>query len=274
MNIYRGCLHGCIYCDSRSACYQIKHDFEDIEVKREAPRILDEQLRRRRRPCMICTGAMCDPYIPLEDELFYTRRCLEVIEKHGFGVAILTKSARILRDLDLLKRIHERSKAVVQTTLTTSDESLCRLLEPNVSTTAERFHVLEVCRENGIPTVVWLCPILPFINDTEENLRGILDGCVRAKVAAVMNFGFGLTLRDGNREYFYKKLDRHFPGIKQTYIRTFGGAYECQSPNSGRLQQIFRETCDQHKILYGPDKVFAYLNEFPDKSGQTSLFPG
>ncbi|MDR1620511.1 MAG: radical SAM protein [Clostridiales bacterium] len=272
MNIYRGCLHGCIYCDSRSACYQMNHDFEDIEVKRNAPQILDDQLRRRRLPCMIGTGSMCDPYIPLDDKILYTRQCLEVIEKHGFGVTVLTKSVRVLRDLDVLKRINEKAKAVVQMTLTTYDENLCRVLEPNVSTTAERFHALEVFRDNGISTVVWLCPILPFINDTEENLRGILDYCIRAKVTAIMDFGFGVTLREGDREYFYKKLDGHFPGIKQKYIGAFGNAHSCSSPKEKRLTEIFTETCNRYGIIHGSNKVFAYLNKFPDKSGQMSLF--
>ncbi|MGF7144198.1 DNA repair photolyase [Anaerotaenia torta] len=272
MNLYRGCSHGCIYCDSRSTCYQINHDFEDIEVKRSAPQILEEQLRRKRKPSMIGTGAMCDPYIPLEEELQLTRRCLELIERFGFGLAILTKSSRILRDLDLLKAINEKTKCVVQMTLTTYDEELCRKLEPNVSSTSERFHVLEVMRENGIPTVVWLSPILPFINDTEENLRGLLDYCIQAKVRGIVCFGFGVTLREGDREYFYAQLDRLFPGMKQRYIQAFGNAYMCDSPKHNRLMRIFEETCRQHNILWKTEEVFAYLQEFETKYQQLSLF--
>jgi len=272
MNLYRGCLHGCIYCDARSACYQMKHDFEDIEVKKNAVVILEEQLKRRRQPCMIGTGAMCDPYIPLEEELRLTRQCLELIEKYGFGLAIQTKSARILRDLDLLKAINERTKCVVQMTLTTYDEDLCRIVEPNVSTTAERFSALEVFRDAGIPTMVWLSPILPFINDTEENLRGILDYCIRAKTRGIICFGFGVTLREGDREYFYSKLDEYFPGMKQKYIRAFGSSYECSSPNNARLWRIFEEECRKHDILHKPDDVFAYLHEFEQKDNQMTLF--
>jgi len=272
MNLYRGCTHGCIYCDSRSACYQMKHDFEDIEVKRDASRILEDQLRRKRQPCMIGTGAMCDPYIHLEDELRVTRRCLEIIERYGFGLAIQTKSARILRDLDLLKAINEKTKCVVQITLTTYDEELCRIIEPNVSTTKERFDVLEIMRDNGIPTVVWLSPILPFINDTEENLRGLLDYCARAKVRGIVCFGFGTTLREGDREYFYARLDEHFPGMKQRYIRAFGSAYECTSPNNNRLWAIYEDVCKGHGILYRPDEVFGYLHRFEAKQRQLSLF--
>ena len=272
MNLYRGCTHGCIYCDSRSVCYQMKHDFEDIEVKRDAARILEDQLRRKRKPCMIGTGAMCDPYIHLEEELRVTRQCLEVIERCGFGLTILTKSARILRDLDLLKAIGAKTKCVVQMTLTTYDEDLCRILEPHVSTTKERFSVLEIIHDNAIPTVVWLSPILPFINDTEENLRGLLDYCVRAKVRGIVCFGFGTTLREGDREYFYAKLDAHFPGIKQKYIQTFGNAYECTSPNNDRLWAVYEDVCRQHGILFRPDEVFGYLHRFEPKQRQLSLF--
>ena len=272
MNLYRGCTHGCIYCDSRSNCYQMTHDFEDIEVKRNAAKILESQLTRKRKPCMISTGAMCDPYIPVEEELRLTRECIEIIERHGFGLAILTKSARIMRDMDLLKAINEKTKCVVQITLTTFDEDLCRIIEPNVSTTAERFAVLEAMREAGIPTVVWLDPILPFINDTEENLRGILDYCIRAKVHGIVCFAMGTTMRDGSREHFYEKLDEHFPWVKQQYIRTFGSSYECHSPNNHRLMEIFRQECRKHKILCRMDDVFGYMRKFETKEQQLSLF--
>lgn len=272
MNLYRGCTHGCIYCDSRSSCYQINHDFEDIEIKRNAPMILENQLRRKRKPCMVGTGAMCDPYIHMEEELQITRQCLALIERYGFGLAIQTKSSRILRDLDLLKAINEKTKCVVQMTLTTYDEDLCRKVEPHVSTTLERFHVLEVMRSHGIPTVVWLSPVLPFINDTEENLRGLLDYCIQAKVQGILCFGFGMTLREGNREYFYAQLDRIFPGIKQKYIRTFGSSYVCNSSNHHHLMTVFKEVCEENGILWKPDDVFAYLHAFESKDHQLSLF--
>ena len=272
MNLYRGCTHGCIYCDSRSKCYQFDHAFEDIEVKRDAVKLLEQQLRKKRQPCMIGTGSMCDPYIPLETELQVTRRSIEVIERYGFGLAILTKSARLLRDLDLLKKINERTKCVVETTLTTFDEALCKKIEPHVSSTRERFEMLMTLKEAGIPTVVWLCPILPFINDTEENLLGLLDYCVRAGVKGILCFGFGVTLREGDREYFYDALDRDFPGVKQQYIRTFGNAYSCNSPNNGKLMGIFTKVCKEHNILYQVDDVFRYLWTFESKEGQLRLF--
>ena len=272
MNIYRGCSHGCIYCDSRSACYQMKHGFEDIEIKKNAVAILGSQLAKKRKPCMIGTGAMCDPYIHIEEELQITRQCLELIGHYGFGLAILTKSARIMRDIEILKTINTRAKCVVQMTLTTFDENLCRTLEPNVSTTAERFAVLEAMRDAGIPTIVWLCPILPFINDTEENLRGILDYCFKAKVHGILCFGFGTTMREGSRDHFYRKLDEHFPGMKELYIETFGGSYECRSPNNARLYSIFRTECKKHNILFQTDDVFAYLNRYEPKDLQISLY--
>ena len=166
INLYRGCTHGCIYCDARSKCYVFTHRFEDVEVKQNAPVLLEKALKSKRKKCMIGTGSMCDPYMHCEEEIGITRKCLETIERYGFGVTVHTKSARILRDLELLKSINKKSKAVVQMTLTTADEKLCKILEPNVSTTKERFETLKILRDNGIPTVVWLCPILPFINDT------------------------------------------------------------------------------------------------------------
>ncbi|MCL2317765.1 MAG: radical SAM protein [Methanomassiliicoccaceae archaeon] len=271
MNLYRGCSHGCIYCDSRSKCYRMEHDFEDIEVKRNAPQILEDQLKRKRAPCMIGTGAMCDPYIHLEEELRMTRQCLEIIEKYGFGVSILTKSSRIMRDLDILKAINRKTKCVVQITLTTFDEELCKKLEPNVSTTYERVQVLKAMNEAGIPTIVWMCPILPFINDTEENLRGLLDHCVDASVHGILCFGFGVTLREGDREYFYQKLDEMFPGMKEKYIETFGESYVCNSPNNAKLMKIFKEVCSKNGILYKTKDVMDYMKEFETKSRQTSL---
>lgn len=267
MNIYRGCLHGCIYCDSRSLCYQMNHKFEDIEVKANAVGLLENTLRRKRNKCMIGTGAMSDPYMPIEEKLGNMRKCLEEIERYGFGVTMITKSTKVLRDLDLLKKINEKSKCVVQMTLTTYDEYLCRIVEPNVETTYERFRALEILRDNGIPTVVWLCPILPFINDTEENIRGILDYCVRAKVKGIINFDMGVTLRDGNREYFYKKLDEHFPGLKEKYIRMYGNSYQLSSPNSRQLNMIYKSECIKNGIMCDVNECFEYLNEYEDKYG-------
>ena len=271
MNLYRGCSHGCIYCDSRSKCYNMNHDFEDIEVKSNALELLENALRRKRKRCMIGTGAMTDPYIPLEHRLQHTRKALLLIEKYGFGVALQTKSARVLRDLDVLKRINEKTKAVVQITLTTADDTLCKIIEPNVSTTSERFETLKTLRDAGIPTVVWLCPILPYINDTQENIRAILDMCVEAKVRGVLCFGMGVTMREGNREYFYRQLDRHFPNIKQRYIREFGNNYVVNSPKNNVLMKLYHRTCSENGIMHSADEIFEYLHRFEEKNAPQQL---
>lgn len=273
MNLYRGCQHGCIYCDSRSDCYQMDHLFEDIEVKENALQLLEDALKRKRKPCMIATGSMSDPYMPLEDELQFTRRALELIHQYGFGATLITKSDRILRDLELLKAINDRTKCVVQMTLTTADEDLCRKIEPNVCTTGARFEALKVLRDSGIPTVVWLTPILPFINDTAENLERILDYCVEAGVRGIICFGMGVTLRSGSREYFYRQLDRLFPGMKEEYMRCYGDAYELPSPQSGALMRLFHRRCEQAGIMHDNDEIFRYLSEFERKEmTQMSLF--
>ncbi len=272
MNLYRGCVHGCIYCDSRSSCYHMDHAFEDVAVKRNAIALLEDALRRRRKPCMIAAGSMTDPYIPLEEELGHVRQALELVLRYGFGITLITKSARVLRDLDLLAAINRRTKCVVQMTLTTYDEALCRKLEPHVSTTRERFQALLQLREAGIPTVVWLCPILPFINDTRENLEGILALCLQAGVYGVVCFGMGMTLREGSREYFYAQLDRHFPGMKERYIAAYGSRYLLESPNSRQLTALFHDVCRRGGVVHDNDSVFQYLRTLEERTDQLSLF--
>ena len=274
MNLYRGCSHGCIYCDSRSRCYHMEHDFEDIEVKANAIELLERELRRKRSRCMLSTGSMTDPYIPLEEELGSVRRALALAHRYGFGFTLITKSARVLRDLELLKAINDDTKCVVQMTLTTCDEALCRKIEPHVSTTRERVEALKELRKAGISTVVWLSPILPFLNDTEENIRGIVEHCVDAGVRGVICFGMGLTLRDGNREYFYRQLDRLFPGMKERYIRAYGSRYQLLSPRNGELMELFHTLCEEGGLLHDNGEIFAYLSAFEDKraGAQTSLF--
>lgn len=266
MNIYRGCSHGCIYCDSRSICYNMNHRFEDIEVKENAPELLKTALMKKRQKCMIGTGSMTDPYIPIEKDLRFTRKCIKIIDEMNFGLTLLTKSSLILRDLDILKNINENSKCVVQMTLTTFDEELCKILEPNTSSTYERFKTLEAMRDENIPTVVWLCPILPYINDSEENLNGILDYCICAGVKGIICYGFGMTLRDGSREYFYEELDKHFPGLKEKYIRDFGDSYIVTSPNNPKLTSIFKNVCRAHGIMTDVKSIFKYLNAYEDKN--------
>lgn len=272
MNIYRGCTHGCIYCDSRSRCYQFTHPFEDIEVKINAPELLEKALKSKRKKCMIATGAMSDPYMHCEQEFRLTRKCLQVIKEYGFGVAIQTKSDRILDDINLLDEINRQGKCVVQMTLTTYDDELCRIIEPNVCNTRRRIEVLEIMKEKGIPTIVWITPILPFINDTKENVEAILKECVRLKVKGIIDFGMGLTLREGDREYYYAALDKHFPGMKERYIKTYGNAYEIPSPNQKQLMGSFKKICSENGIMYTPEDCFRYMHEFPRQYEQISIF--
>lgn len=277
MNIYRGCTHGCIYCDARSDCYwqeSEKHDFEDVEVKINAPELLEDALKRKRKRCMIGTGAMSDPYMHCEKQLGLTRRCLEIINKYNCGLAIQTKSDLILRDLDLLCEINRKAKCVVQITLTTFDDEICRIVEPKVCVTSRRFEVLKILKEHGIETVVWFTPVLPFINDTEENIRGILKYCIEAKVYGIIIFGIGLTLRSGDREYYYKKLDEHFPTLKQKYISTYGYAYELPVAQSDRFVEIIREECKAHNIVCDASKIFEYMRtlDISKEPNQLELF--
>ena len=271
MNIFRGCTHGCIYCDSRSLCYQMPHEFSDVAVKENAPALLDAALSRKRRKCMIGFGSMSDPYIPAESSLRLTRQCLEIIARRGFGVSLITKSDLILRDIDLLKEIQEKAKAVVSVTLTTADDTLCRKIEPHVCPTSRRAEILCALRDAGIPTIVWLCPILPYINDTKENLEGILSLCRDAGVERILSFGFGMTLREGNREYFYQKLDELFPGLSARYAAEFGLRYAIESPNSAELERMFSAFCEREGVERCPERIFSYLYEM-ERDRQATLF--
>lgn len=274
MNLYRGCTHGCIYCDSRSNIYNMNHEFEDIEVKQNSLELLKKALKSKKEKCMIGTGSMTDPYIPLESKLEFVRNSLKLIYRYGFGFTCITKSDLILRDLDLLKKINEKAKTVVQVTLTTADEDLCRKIEPNVCTTKRRVEVLKKLNDADIPTVVWLTPFLPYINDTEENINELLDYCIETNVKGIICFNIGLTLRDGNRQYFYKKLDESFPGLKNRYIEKYGSNYVLESENNRQLMDLFYKKTAENNILNKPDDVFRYLRDFPnkDKFRQSTLY--
>ena len=223
---------------------------------------------------MIGTGSMADPYMPIEKRLEYTRNALKLIYKYGHGFTCITKSDLILRDLDLIKKINEKTKAAVQMTITTTDEDLCRILEPNVCTTKRRVEVLKRLNAENIPTVVWLCPILPFINDTEENINQIIDFCIDSNVKGILCFGMGLTLREGNREFFYENLDKHFPGLKNKYITHFKSNYHVTSPYNAKLMKIFYKRTSEAGIMNNFDEIFTYLQEMPqnETSIQSKLF--
>ncbi len=270
INLYRGCTHGCIYCDSRSEIYQFSHKFEDIEVKENAVELLKRELIKR-KPFMVVTGAMTDPYVPIEKRLQHVRKCLELIYRYGYGFSCLTKSDLILRDLDLLKKINEKTKVVVQITLTAADDDLCKIIEPNVCPTSRRVEVLKKLDENNIPAVVWLSPILPHINDSEHNINTILDYCIDANVKGVLNLDMGFSLRQGNREYFYKKLDENFPGLKDRYIDEFGERNFIYGKNYRKLKGIIKNRCQEQGMMYKQDDIFDYVYEFPSDSVQSKL---
>ena len=274
MNVYRGCQHGCVYCDSRSVCYRFTHPFEDVEVKENAPELLEDVLRSRRKRSVIGSGSMADPYQPLERDLQLTRRCLELLDRYGFGATVITKSDLVLRDLELFASIHDRAKSVLQMTLTVADDALSRRLEPNVCTTTRRYEVLKAFQARGIPTVVWMTPLLPYLTDTTENVRTILDYCADAGVKGIVCFNMGMTLREGDREYYYAALDRLFPGLSEVYRAKYGNAYEVLSERSGELTRLFHETCEARDILHDPEACFRYIAELPEKYAQTSLFEG
>lgn len=274
MNLFRGCTHGCIYCDSRSSCYQMKHAFEDVEMKENALELLEHSLKGKRKKAMIGMGSMTDPYLPFEETRKATRQALEIIYRYGFGVTLITKSASVLEDIDYFQKINQATKCVIQMTLTTFDSDLCAKVEPRVSHTQARIEALKRLRDAEIPTVVWLSPILPFINDTQENLLAILEACKEAQVYGIICFGMGVTLRDGNREYFYQALDWDFPGLKARYVESYGKAYVLPSPKEPELMAVFYDFCQRNGIETDLNKLFAYLKHFERNKElhQLSLF--
>ena len=272
MNIYRGCAHGCVYCDSRSDCYQFTHPFEDIEVKQNAPELLEKILRSKRKRIIIGSGSMADPYQPCEKDLKLTRRCLELLDKYAFGATVITKSDLVLRDMDLFCSINRNAKAVVQMSLTIADSALSRKLEPGVCDTRRRFEVLKEFQKNGVPTVVWMSPLLPFLTDTRENVEALLGYCFDAGVKGIICFGIGMTLRSGNREYYYQALDRHFPGLSQQYRAKYGTSYQVVSDRNEELMGLFHRECEKRGILHTPEDCFRYTGELPLMEQQLSFF--
>ena len=246
MNIYRGCSHGCIYCDSRSACYQIDR-FDTICPKENALHLLESELHGKRTSGVITMGSMSDPYNPLEKEWELTRGALEIIRRHAFGAAFTTKSALCARDADLLADISRRAPVCARLTVTCADDELCRRIEPRVSASSERFAAMRTLAENGVYTGTWLNPLLPYLTDTEDNIRRIIRMTADAGGRFAVCF-FGMTLRTGNREYYFAALERGFPGIREKYLQHYGNMYELTVPNADRLYDVFREECSRHRI--------------------------
>ncbi|MGD9604979.1 MAG: radical SAM protein [Bacilli bacterium] len=267
VNLYRGCVHNCIYCDSRSDVYKVTN-FENIGVKDNAMEIFEKELSKKRKRSMIVTGSMCDPYLPIERDLKLTRKMLEIISKFRFGVSLLTKSDLILRDIDLIEKINQQFGALVCMTVTTYNDDLCLQIERNVIPTSLRFACLEQFVKRGIPTGIWMGPILPFINDNEDNITRIVNRCAEIGIKYIVVFEFGTTKRSGSEQYFYKCLDNFFPGLKQKYINTYGNQYNCISPNASKLWEIFKNLCAKHNIIYDLNQI---MNQFKQQKDYEQL---
>lgn len=269
MNIYKGCCHGCIYCDSRSRCYQIEN-FDTVRAKKDSTEIINRELKGKIKKGVVGTGAMSDPYNPYEKKYELTREALKLIDKYGYGIAIDTKSNLITRDIDILKSIKVHSPIITKITITTCDDRLSRIVEPNVSSSSERFDSIRKLSESGIYTGILMGPILPFIEDSEENIRGIIDLAYDSG-AKFINFHPRVTLRDNQREWYYDKLDESFPNLKYKYIQTYGYKYNCISPKYKNLLQIFKEECDKKNIIYKMEDIIEdYKNKY--RTTQISLF--
>lgn len=271
MNLYRGCCHGCIYCDSRSECYHVEN-FDTVRAKENALVILRDELRRKVRSGVIGTGAMSDPYNPFEEKELLTRHSLELISAYNFGVTVITKSPLITRDIDIYREIADHSPVLCKMTITTADDELCQIIEPNVSVSSERFNALAKIANSGIFTGITLMPILPFINDTEDNIRRIVRTAHECGVRCIYPF-FGVTLRTNQREYFFNELDKRFPdiGFRERYIKQYGSRYECVSPDVKNLWKLFTEECERFGILYEMKSIIrAYKMGYEDM--QLSFF--
>jgi len=247
MNLYRGCQHHCIYCDSRSLCYEIEAFDRDVLVKANAAELLESELRRKRKKGIIGTGSMNDPYMPLEETVRLTQRALEVIAAYGFGAHVVTKSDLVLRDLPILQRIRRVARSIVSLTVTTIDDGLSTRLEPGAPPSSARFRALEVLANGGIETRISLMPTLPFIEDTWENISAIVAEAHRCGVTAIVPW-FGMSMRDRQRAYFYARLDELFPGIRQRYEARYGNDYMCPSPNAEDLFGRFTALCGEYGI--------------------------
>lgn len=270
MNLYKGCCHGCIYCDSRSACYRVA-DFDTVRAKSGALEILEKELRTRRKTGIIGSGAMSDFYNPFEEGCELTRGALTIIAKYGFGIVIETKSDLVLRDMDILSEIKKHAPAYVNFTVTTADDDLCLRIEKHVCPAGSRFHAMKrLYEEAGIEGGVLMMPILPFINDTPDNILAVIEKAHDAHAKYIYP-AFGVTLRQNQREYFYDRLDEEFPGLKEKYLRYFGDAYSCSSPRSKELSNLFRKECEKRGMLFRMEDISRYIRRNYDRE-QLRLF--
>lgn len=255
MNLYKGCCHGCIYCDSRSNCYQI-NDFDTVRMKENCLNTLEHELRTKRYTGVVGIGAMSDTYNPFEEKCEITRNSLKLLAQYGFGASIDTKSKLITRDIDVLKKINEHNSCIVKLTITTSDDELSKIIEPNVCVSSERFEAVRELTSNGIFAGVLLTPVLPFITNSELNIKSIIQKAAEAGAKFVYSM-FGVTLRENQRDYYFQKLDENFPGIKEKYIEKYGERYDCIADNSKELYGIFVNECKRLGLLYKMDDIIA-----------------
>lgn len=257
MNLYKGCCHGCIYCDSRSECYRIEN-FDTVRGKSDCLTLLERELKTKRKTGVVGIGAMSDTYNPFEKQYEITRGALKLLQQYGFGVSLATKSDLVTRDIDILQSIAERSPCLIKITVTTASDKLSREIEPHVCVSSKRLAAVEQLSKNNIFTGILLTPVLPFLTDTEENIRTLVHMASDAGAKFIYAL-FGVTLRQNQRSYYYQQLDKRFPGLKAQYLSAFGESYECRSPQAKELYTIFREECEKHHLLYRmPDIIAAY----------------
>lgn len=270
MNLYRGCSHRCIYCDSRSNCYHIEN-FDLVRGKENALYILEQELSKKREKGIIGIGSMSDTYNPLEKEYKQTRGALKLISKYGFGISIDTKSDLILRDIDLLKEINSKNNVIIKFTITTPNDELSKIIEPNVCISSKRLQAIKILSDNGIFTGIMMNPMLPFITDKEEDIRYLVKLAYENGAKFIHTY-MGMTLRENQRDYYFYKLDQHFIGIKEKYIKYYGDKYNCIVPNYKRLYKVFTDECIKYGILYDmKDIIKAYKKEIKSNE-QITLF--
>ena len=265
-NLYRGCCHGCIYCDSRSDCYGVER-FDTVRAKADALRLLRDDLQRKTRPAFIGMGSMSDPYNPFERELQLTRHALELIAAYQCGVAVATKSNLIVRDRDVLGEIAQQAPVICKLTVTTADDSLAAQIEPCAPSPSARLEALGALSGAGLFSGVLLMPVLPFLEDSEENVNGVVEAAARAG-ARFVYATFGMTQREGQRAYFHDQLERRFPGqgLAERYQKRYGTRYQCPSPRAERLWGQFTRRCRELGLLYSmPSIVRAATMAYGDR---------
>ncbi len=270
MNLYRGCSHGCIYCDSRSDCYHIEN-FDIVKGKENMLHILENELSKKRLKGVIGIGAMSDTYNPMEIKYQQTRGALQLISKYGFGVSIDTKSDLILRDIDLLKEINSKNNVIIKFTITTPDDNLSKRIEPNVCVSSKRLEAIKILNDNGIFTGIMMNPVLPFITDKEEDIKKLVELASRSGAKFIHTY-MGMTLRENQRAYYFYKLDEKFPGVKEKYIKNYGDRYNCLVPNYKQLYKVFTDECDRYGILYKMNDIIRAYKKDSTNDEQISLF--